>query len=285
MPVKIKYPSALLSKTPTPDLEVIPPALGEGNPVGAHRIDYDPDCPMPEFVHSFSDGHRLFISSPGDQRYFENSYLIYFYLFGFVGLMVLLVTIFGEGEAESGVFIFPFVMSLLFPYAIIATIIRNKRPLTQFTVFDRDSGNVLFTGRKKWPDLSVPFEHVGMFTDHRVGRGGMHFSVKLDCRMRPKSMKKGRRMEMFMPNIVNDWEETMKQWAYLNRFMDKTKPFPREPVNPWACAQWFAERNITMDDVMKKNGYVIADPETNWFKWDGTIPVHQHNQTEAGVKV
>ena len=284
MSARFKFPPASVTQTVTPDLEVIPPAINNDNVVGANRIYYDQDCTMPDHIAGFTDGHRLFVISSVNDRFVDNSYIFYFYAFGLVFLFVSILMLFGEGEAETGVYIAPVLATILLPYAIIVTIIKRKIPLNQFVVFDRDSGNVLFTGRKKWPDMVVPFEHVGCFTDHAPGRGAFHFIAKLECRMRPKAMKKGRRMELYVPSMVSDWKKTMQQWAYLNRFMDKSQPIPREPISAWGSVEWFQERNITMDDVMKKYGYVEDDPKTEWFKWDDTAPSHQPDANPMGIK-
>jgi hypothetical protein len=204
-------------------------------------------------------------------------------VFGLAGLFVSLVGLFGKGSADTSFYAFPVVSVILLTYAIIMTFHYRKKAIDQFVVFDRDSGNVLFTGRKSWPDLVVPFSEVGCFTDHAPGRGAFHYIAKLDCQMRPKTMSKGRRMELWSPMKLRNYEETVKQWAYVNRFMDKSKPIPRKPLSAWGSVEWFSERGITMDDVMNRYGYVENDPKTDWFKWDDTAPPHQAKPEEVGA--
>jgi hypothetical protein len=162
---------------------------------------------------------------------------------------------------------------------IILTILKLKKPINQFIVFDRDTGNVLFTGRNKWPDIVVPFDKVQCFTDHLVGRAAIHFYAKIECLMRPKSIKRGRRTELFAPGLATSWEETMKQWAYIHRFMDKSQPLPNQPEPVWKGIQWFAERKITIEDVMQRFGHLDADGD--WIKWDGTSPFDTEDAQQA----
>ena len=272
MSVKIKIPPLSLTQSVTPDLEVLPPALDKDHKFGAHRVNYDEAYPMPAEEAGFCDGQRLIIPSLFNERNVLTSNVIYFYALGLVGLAASTAFLFDDYIPDD-LIVFPIVSSILLVIGIILTIIKRRKPMDQFVVFDRDSGNVLFTGRKKWPDMVVPFEHVGCFTDHATGRGAFHFFAKLECRMRPKSMKRGRRVELFGSGLITNWEEAMKHWAYITRFMDKGQPIPQEPINVWKGIQWFARRGITMENVRQKYGHLEIDPELeNWLIWDGTSP-------------
>ena len=129
----------------------------------------------------------------------------------------------------------------------------------------------MFSKYKRWPDLVVPFDKVGCYTDHGVGQGAMHFIAKLECYVRPKGSK-ARYTELFAPGMIFNYEHAMQQWAYINRFMDKSQPLPREPATTWAGIRWFQEKGITLDDMMARDGYIEPDPKLNWLKWDGTKP-------------
>ena len=272
MNYKTIMPAAAVTEKITPDLEVLPPALDKDHKFGAHRIYFDDEYPMPAVLAGFTDGHRLIIGSSHNENNVINSYVLYFYIIGIVGLAVSSIFLF-DGETPNELLWFPVVFTISLVIGIILTIIKRRKPTDQFVVFDRDSGNVLFTGRKKWPDMVVPFEHVGCFTDHATGRGAFHFFAKLECRMRPRNMKRGRRVELFAIGMIHNWEETMKQWAYIARFMDKNQPIPEHPDYVWKGIEWFSERNITIDDIMQRYGYLDADPEAgDWVKWDGTSP-------------
>ena len=75
-------------------------------------------------------------------------------------------------------------------------------------------------------------------------------------------------MELFGLGVINNWEETMKQWAFINRFMDKTQSLPREPLSIWESIQWFAERGLTFETIMQVRGSLENDESGDWFKWD-----------------
>jgi len=280
MSARYKFPPATLTQTVTLDLEVIPPAINNDNVVGANRIYYDQDCTLPDHIAGFTDGHRLFIISLYNERNFEATFIFWFYVVAIVITPINIIDILADRDPPL-IQVLINIISIL--GAIVGTYKKRKLPINQFVIFDRDSGNVLFTGRKKWPDMVVPFEHVGCFTDHAPGRGAFHFIAKLECLMRPKHMNKGRRMELYVPSMVSSWQKTMQQWAYLNRFMDKSQPIPREPISAWGSIEWFQERNITMDDVMKKHGYVEDDHKTEWFKWDDTAPANQPDRNASDV--
>ena len=263
-------PYAKMTQTVTPDLEEIGPALKKDDQFGAHRLPYNPDNRLPEVVAGFTDGHRLFYTSMNNPRFIATGKVFWLYVIGGItgfGSLVLLKV----HPYPMNLIFSPIIAIITLTAAIILTIIKRKKPVTRFTTFDRDTGNVMFSAYKRWPDLVVPFDKVGCYTDHGVGQGAMHFIAKLECYVRPKGMKV-RYTEMFAPDMIFNLEQAMQQWAYINRFMDKSQPLPREPSATWANICWYQERGITLDDMMQRNGYLELDPALDWFVWDGTSP-------------
>jgi hypothetical protein len=96
--------------------------------------------------------------------------------------------------------------------------------------------------------------------------------------------KRGKRREQFMLGWVNNEIEMLQQWAYINRFMDKTQPIPTEAYRTWVHIQWFQRQNLTIDKMMQKKGVLVADKKTGWFIWPEGEPPPSYDEIEAAQR-
>ena len=122
--------------------------------------------------------------------------------------------------------------------------------------------------------MVVPFTDVACVTDHFVTRTGRKFVARLEFLSKPEG-KWSWRAQWWGPGSILDRAETIRQWAFVNRFMDTRKPLPQEPEQVWEHIKWFQQRGISLDTVVRKKGYAEFDPSNNWIVWDGTAPEYE----------
>ena len=271
MTARFILPPAEKSARLSHELEDVASDLKKDRKFGMHRLRYDPAMPLPPTVGGFCDGHRLYVQSGRDSR-LVNWLNLWLYVLSIPLLAPALTAIFAKGDTSGyywGVIAFVAVLST----ALFNSWRNSRRAFTKFIVFDRDSGLVMFPRAGRWPDFTVPFDKVEVITLGYVGRGGAHFMAKIMALARPKGMR-GKRVDWFLPGHVHNERQALEQWCLITRFMDKSQPepVPEEASYMWVDVKRLREQNMTLDKLMKINGEISLDPETNWYRWPGVVP-------------
>lgn len=281
---RCNFPGIKATQQATPNVTSIP-KYNAGNQIGRSQIRTNPNLPPPLMLNGLTDGHRLFIQSVNDMGlliisdWISYAFSLLLYYLGFLTL---------ENRPELAIW-FLSIATILFVLGISLSIYNKKLGLSKFVVFDRDTGLVYFPKVKRWPQLTIPFEDIDCYTDHFIGKGGMHFYALFYPRRDVKGTKRYRR-EMMMVGLVNNEEQATQQWTYIHHFMDKTQNFPKEVELTNNMIQWFKDRNLTLNKLMQEYGEAIVaiTDETDEFLWAGNSekldPNHKFKQYHKSVE-
>jgi len=269
MAARFVFPPAEKSARLTHELENVPSGLKKDHAFGTHRMVYDPTLPLPHGVYGLCDGHRLYVQSVSDRRVVSWGNMWLYVLSLPIGVIALADLVAGRDVGVYELFIFLALIST----ALFNTWRNSRRAFTKFIVFDRDSGLVLFPKTRKWPEFTVPFEKVEVYSMTMIGKGGAHFTSHISALARPKGMR-GRRKEWFMMENVHNELQLLEQWCFINRFMDRSHsdPVPRESYFTWVDVHWFIDQGLTLDQIVKEKGAVIYDRDTGWIDYPAKLP-------------
>lgn len=265
------FPPQQDTSVATIPIEGVPEYASKKN-LGRNRIYTDMKIPLPDVLFGYTDGERLFILSSNDKNIFFSVISLVCYAFSIIALIssiVIYTTLDNSFNAIPVAFYWHLSIGLfLFAVAMILTFKNKNKILSKFIVFDRSTGLVSFPDVFWWPQLVVPFNLVECYTEHWVGKTGMHFYALLYPRVR-KVGEKGYRREILMAGSVNNERDIIQQWNYITAFMDKTHEISIKARSTHKIVSWFREHELTFEKIMQDEGIASLDHKTNEFIWRG----------------